>query len=99
MMVRDPNTLIVGNHDLPSPTPPIIPSTVQPQKQIPSSNENIHAFMAMKMEIYAAQVDRMDQGIGSILAALEKHGIGDNTMVVFLSDIGGPKSFDSYGED
>ena len=55
--------------------------------------------MAMKMEIYAAQVDRMDQGIGSILAALEKHGIGDNTMVVFLSDIGGPKSFDSYGED
>ncbi|MFT6596786.1 MAG: hypothetical protein ACJAT3_002770 [Akkermansiaceae bacterium] len=36
MMVRDPNTLIVGNHDLFSPTAPIIPSTVQPQKKIPS---------------------------------------------------------------
>ena len=40
------------------------------------------------MEVYAAQVDRMDQGIGRILAALERHGQLDNTVVVFLSDNG-----------
>ena len=67
-------------------------------KQIKGVNkDNIHAFMAMKMEIYAAQVDRMDQGIGRILAALEKHGIGDNTMVVFLSDNGGCSEYGIYG--
>lgn len=41
------------------------------------------------MEVYAAQIDRMDQGIGRILEALEATGQTDNTMIVFLSDNGG----------
>lgn len=40
------------------------------------------------MEVYAAQVDRMDQGIGRIIAALEETGQLDNTLVIFLSDNG-----------
>lgn len=40
------------------------------------------------MEVYAAQIDRMDQGIGRILAALEETGRLDNTLVIFLSDNG-----------
>jgi arylsulfatase len=40
------------------------------------------------MEVYAAQIDRMDQGIGRILAALEETGQLDNTLVLFLSDNG-----------
>ncbi|MEN9588362.1 MAG: hypothetical protein RLZZ481_148 [Pseudomonadota bacterium] len=40
------------------------------------------------MEVYAAQVDRMDQGIGRILAELEKQGELDNTLVIFLADNG-----------
>ena len=40
------------------------------------------------MEVYAAQIDRMDQGIGRILAALEKNGQLDNTLVIFLADNG-----------
>src|SRR3546814_17623596 len=40
------------------------------------------------MEVYAAQIDRMDQGIGRILAALEETGQLDNTLVIFLSDNG-----------
>ncbi len=40
------------------------------------------------MEVYAAQVDRMDQGIGRILEALEETGQLDNTLIVFLSDNG-----------
>ena len=35
------------------------------------------------MEVYAAMVDRMDQGIGRILAALEETGTADNTLVLF----------------
>lgn len=40
------------------------------------------------MEVYAAQIDRMDQGIGRIIAALEETGQLDNTMIIFLSDNG-----------
>jgi len=40
------------------------------------------------MEVYAAQIDRMDQGIGRILAALDETGQLDNTLVLFLSDNG-----------
>jgi arylsulfatase A-like enzyme len=44
---------------------------------------------ARRMEVYAAQVDRMDQGIGKVLDTLERLGRLDNTLVVFLSDNGG----------
>lgn len=40
------------------------------------------------MEVYAAQIDRMDQGIGRILRALEETGQLENTLVIFLSDNG-----------
>jgi arylsulfatase len=40
------------------------------------------------MEVYAAQIDRMDQGIGRILQALEETGQLENTVVIFLADNG-----------
>ncbi len=46
------------------------------------------AWLLRCMEVYAAQVDRMDQGIGRIIAALEETGQLDNTLVIFLSDNG-----------
>jgi arylsulfatase A-like enzyme len=44
---------------------------------------------ARRMEVYAAQVDRMDQGVGQVLDTLERLGRLDDTLVVFLSDNGG----------
>ena len=41
------------------------------------------------MEVYAAMVDRLDQGIGRIISALEKRKMLDNTLILFLSDNGG----------
>ncbi len=41
------------------------------------------------MEVYAAMIDRMDQGIGRIVAALEKTNRLDNTLIFFLQDNGG----------
>jgi arylsulfatase len=43
---------------------------------------------ARRMEAYAAQIDRMDQGIGRILDALDHTGARDDTLVIFLSDNG-----------
>ncbi len=45
--------------------------------------------MDLRMAIYAAQVDSMDQGIGRILAALDQMGATDSTLILFLSDNGG----------
>jgi len=42
----------------------------------------------MRMAIYAAQVDCMDQGIGRIIDALKKTGQYKNTLIIFLSDNG-----------
>ncbi len=43
---------------------------------------------AMRMEIYAAMVDRVDQNIGRVLQRLEEQGKLDNTLILFLSDNG-----------
>jgi arylsulfatase len=48
-----------------------------------------HEWQARRMEVYAAQVDRMDQGIGRVIGALKETGEFDNTLIVFLSDNGG----------
>lgn len=38
---------------------------------------------------YAAMVKSLDQSVGRILERLERHGIADNTIVIFTSDNGG----------
>jgi arylsulfatase A-like enzyme len=39
---------------------------------------------------YAAMVSAVDDGVGRVLETLDKHGLASNTMVIFLSDNGGP---------
>ena len=41
------------------------------------------------MEVYAAMIDSLDQGIGSIVAELDRQGELDNTLILFLQDNGG----------
>ncbi|MBZ5740708.1 arylsulfatase [Nocardioides mangrovi] len=41
-----------------------------------------------RMEVYAAQVEVMDRGIGRILERLEASGLADDTIVIFLADNG-----------
>jgi arylsulfatase len=43
----------------------------------------------LKMAVYAAQIDRMDQGIGKVLEAVRGIGEEENTLVLFLADNGG----------
>jgi arylsulfatase A-like enzyme len=60
----------------------------QPAWTQAEADEQFRAWTLRCMEVYAAQIDRMDQGIGRILAALEKTGQLDNTVVIFLADNG-----------
>jgi len=47
------------------------------------------AWQARRMEVYAAQIEIMDAAIGELVAALQRTGQLDNTLIVFLSDNGG----------
>lgn len=75
--------------------------------------ERLKPELASRMEIYAAQIDNMDQGIGRIIEELRKNHQLENTLIVFLSDngacaemisnstktgeLGTDDSFESYG--
>lgn len=52
-----------------------------------------------RMEVYAAMVDSMDQGIGRIIQAIDESNEAENTLVVFLSDNGGCASFPGYSDE
>ena len=45
-------------------------------------------FQAMKMEIHAAMMDRMDQEIGRVVDYLKRMNALENTLIVYLSDNG-----------
>lgn len=47
------------------------------------------AWEARCMEVYAAMIDRMDQGIGRIVAELKRQQKLDNTLILYLQDNGG----------
>ena len=52
-------------------------------------DETNKAWQERRMEVYAAQVHRMDVGIGRILDALKATGRLDNTLLMFTIDNGG----------
>jgi arylsulfatase A-like enzyme len=47
---------------------------------------------------YAAMITAMDDQVGKLLKALERRGMRDNTLIVFQSDNGGPRSAQATGE-
>ncbi len=46
-------------------------------------------------QIYAAMLEKVDEGVGMILAELEKQGLADNTLFVLSSDNGGERYSDN----
>ncbi len=70
---------------------------IQPEWNLSERDPNIpawkntenKAWWAACMEVYAAMVDRMDQGIGKVIQALEETNQLDNTLILFLADNGG----------
>ena len=63
-------------------------SKLSPQAENWDSVKN-KPWDARNMEVYAAMVDNMDQGIGKIVAELKSSGKLDDTLICFFQDNGG----------
>ncbi|MEJ6719479.1 MAG: arylsulfatase [Akkermansiaceae bacterium] len=67
---------------------------IDPKWEIPGpigdwSKVELKEWESACMEVYAAMVDNMDQGIGRIVQALKDHKQLDNTLILYLQDNGG----------
>jgi arylsulfatase A-like enzyme len=52
-------------------------------------------WLAGTRKDYAAMLERLDQGVGKVLAALDRHGIAGDTLVIFTNDNGGERNSDN----
>lgn len=80
----------------------LVPSSselaVPPPGVAPWASMSDRAEWARRMEVYAAQLDRMDQGIGRVIAVLERMKVLDETLILFLSDNGAStENVDRFG--
>ena len=61
---------------------------------------DLKPWFERRMEVYAAMIDCMDQGIGQIIGALKETEQFDNTLMLFLADNGGcAEEFGSRGKE
>ena len=57
---------------------------------------NLFHLHGGNIETYRRMIHHMDEGIGRIMAALQRHGIDRDTLVVFTSDNGGERFSDNW---
>ncbi|MBX3619867.1 MAG: sulfatase-like hydrolase/transferase [Rhizobacter sp.] len=64
-----------------------------------TSNEvrdNLFHLHGGDIHTYRRMIHHMDEGIGRVMAALERHGVADDTLVIFTSDNGGERFSDNW---
>ncbi len=79
---------------------PLAPRNSEDGDDVPpwdSLSAEDQALYARYMEVYAAMVDRVDQSVGRLFAALEELGEADNTIFLFLSDNGASREGEALG--
>lgn len=89
---------ILAKHDTGQPLFLYVPFNA-PHTPLQAPDETIEKYAAVNNKsrrVYAAMVDRMDTGVGKILAALDR-GDYENTLIVFCSDNGGIPRLGSNG--
>src|SRR4051794_14073597 len=58
--------------------------------------DNLFHLHGGSIHTYRRMIQHMDEGIGWIVAALERHGALDDTLVIFTSDNGGERFSDNW---
>ena len=58
--------------------------------QVPDSYKQPYAPLAEPRRTYAGMVSALDEAVGKIADAIEREGLGRDTLILFASDNGGP---------
>ncbi|GAB0100700.1 hypothetical protein DMENIID0001_167830 [Sergentomyia squamirostris] len=61
-----------------------------PLQTVPEDLETVQHIRDPTRRSYAAMVKALDRSVGTVVRALKRKGILDNTIILFLSDNGGP---------
>jgi arylsulfatase len=75
------------------------PETDEPTPAWDSLTDEQKRDMDLRMAVYAAMVDSMDQNIGRIVQALAEANVLEDTLILFLSDNGGCGEETNFGFD
>ena len=62
----------------------------------PAIRDNLFDLAGGNIHIYRRMIHHMDEGIGQVMDALARHGLTDDTLVVFTSDNGGERFSDNW---
>lgn len=58
--------------------------------------DNLFHLHGGNVETYRRMIHHMDEGIGWVMQALQRHGLADDTLLVFTSDNGGERFSDNW---
>ncbi|MBZ2178996.1 MAG: sulfatase-like hydrolase/transferase [Acidobacteria bacterium] len=61
-----------------------------PMQATAQSQERFAGIADAHRRVFAGMLSALDDGVGRVLGALRRHGLEENTLVIFLSDNGGP---------
>jgi arylsulfatase A-like enzyme len=94
-LLAEESVRIIQKHDTQKPFFLYVPFNAVhgPYQKAPSTEQNdLYNNLAgtEKRRTYAGMVSTMDAAIGKIIAALDKKGMKENTIIFFSSDNGGP---------
>lgn len=90
LLAREASRLI-ATHDTSKPLFLYVPfNAVHSPHQVPERYLAPYGHLKGNRRLYAGMLAAMDEGIGEILAALDKKGLRQNTLIIFSSDNGGP---------
>ncbi|XP_070492237.1 arylsulfatase B-like [Chironomus tepperi] len=88
---------LIKNHDTKTPLFMLLthlaPHTGNEDKPMEAPEETIKKFSYIREEkrrILAAMVSKLDEGVGKVIEAIHDKGILNNTVILFMSDNGGP---------
>jgi len=83
----------------------LVPPGIEPFPLLPSEtgwdalDDDARQREARRMEVYAAMVDDLDTEVGRLVSWLERNGLRENTVIVFLSDNGAEGHYLRWGLD
>jgi len=87
---REANQFIDGNAELPFLLVVAYNAVHSPLQATQESLQPFESVDDIQRRIFAGMLSSLDQSVGSILARLRHHDLEHDTLVVFLSDNGGP---------